>query len=320
MAYSDMRNTVDLPNLPSEVLSMIVSCLQGKERKALRVTNQRISVIASRTMFRSTTVSGTLGSMVQLFNVVKSDRWRLQVRHLYWVGLHKANHQNPRVSGSFLESHQEFLKYAQEQVERIGQEYALWDVILQCNLLKSLPEIETVRFWSSMERPDDIELQPLMSFGSTADGFRSLGRNRVRSLKRLVATGIEFDFKDVESDLKANNGLDATEEQMDMCMDEGKELIFKAGFAFTEPQTTRTELQSESDDSDESETDSDEDDTDGDSECRTDEDDVESEDAWSDGETNSQDTENDNEEGGSSGEIYGGPDESLPSHPTSDGT
>ena len=54
----------------------------------------------------------------------------------------------------------------------------------------------------------DIELQPLMSFGSTADGFRSLGRNRVRSLKRLVATGIEFDFKDVESDLKANNGLE----------------------------------------------------------------------------------------------------------------
>ena len=136
-----------LSNLSIEILRFITAPLTRKDLKALRLTNRKLHSIASENLFHSIAVTTNDASYLQLLNIAASDYWSAQVRHVDWVLLHEAG-KHPALAQEleFNELWTSRLK-KQKVVPTKGQAY--YGLELQCQLLKKIPNVQSVRFWSA---------------------------------------------------------------------------------------------------------------------------------------------------------------------------
>ena len=138
-----------LTYLPIEILLQIIAPLARKELKTLRLTNRKLYTIASEKLFESIAITTNEASYIQLLNIAASKDWSAQVRHIDWVLLHGYGAVPALAQAlSIRKPWSTTLKKWKIKSTR-GQFYDGLD--LQCQLVKRIPNVQTVRFWSAVQ-------------------------------------------------------------------------------------------------------------------------------------------------------------------------
>ena len=132
-----------LSSLPVECLRPIIASLDRKELKALRSANRKLCTLASEIIFDTITVSTNDASFAQLLNIAASEFWSAQVRHIDWVSLYP---YDPRPLVKFNQSWSKTLRMWDLGPSRDPFWYGL---LLQCQLIQRMPNVQTVRFWKA---------------------------------------------------------------------------------------------------------------------------------------------------------------------------
>ena len=148
----------NLLDLPDEMLVLAVSFSQRKELKCLRLANRRLARISSENLFESIAISTTDHSIVQLLYVAGSPIYSKQVKYIDWVLLGPDDGVTMTTSSMnqhvVLASKREFRKWAKD-LRGSGAKDKHYGLELQSQLVRRLPNVRFIRFWTAVEAQRD---------------------------------------------------------------------------------------------------------------------------------------------------------------------
>ena len=139
--------TPTLNSLPVEILQLIVAPLARKDIKALRWTNRKICSVASEAMFESITITTNQASYAQLLNVAGSEFWSKQVGHVDWVIFYGASDWKWDNLAQEIIFNAPWPNTLRKWGIMSGRGRPHYGLGLQCQLIKRMQNVRTVRFW-----------------------------------------------------------------------------------------------------------------------------------------------------------------------------
>ncbi|MCJ1238195.1 hypothetical protein MMC14_006184 [Varicellaria rhodocarpa] len=137
-----------LSSLPVELLRPIIAPLAKKEPKALRLANRKLYILASEILFETVAITTTDASFAQLLNIIASETWSAQVRHIDWVLLHGRG-VAPHLAQD-LKLYRPWSNTVRQWKLKPSRGAFWYGLLLQCQLIQRMPNVQTVRFWSAV--------------------------------------------------------------------------------------------------------------------------------------------------------------------------
>ena len=144
--------------LPIEVLRITTSSLSSKDLKNLRLMSRKLNRVTSETLFRAITLSTSPESIIQLLSIASSEFRASQVRYVNWVlvqcyGDHSTDPGTPVIKMKYPSFFNGLTGVLTSHLnQRSSKGYTIYHLLdLQCHLLATLPNLQTVRFQCANE-------------------------------------------------------------------------------------------------------------------------------------------------------------------------